>query len=123
MQGLTKQEMFDRAVRGLRGQGWQQAIKINCHGDSNCVYYDEETGRRCAWGHVDPEGTRYIGNVNVWSLYRGGVGLAKLLDEEGVSFASSLQDAHDAGGLSLSPEDLEQRLRDLGTRYNLTWPE
>ena len=53
----SHQEMFDRAVRGLASQGFQQALEGNA-----CVYdmpMSDGPIRHCAWGWVDTE----LGNV------------------------------------------------------------
>jgi hypothetical protein len=117
---LTKQEMFDRAVRGLRAQNWQRCVTIDESGTIRCVYYDPETGFRCAWGHVDPEGTKW-NRGNVFGLRQDGVGLAAQLDHDTLPFAEQLQEAHDFIDEELPP--MEQRFRLIAEQHGLTWPE
>lgn len=110
----TYQEMFDRAYRGLAAQGFHQAATMI----GSCVYYDPMTGRRCAWGHVDPVGTQNVGSVTLRALHQLGLGLARELNEREILFAQDLQAAHDLarGG----PGDMRRRLADVASKYGLT---
>lgn len=126
---LTIQEMFDRAWNGLKAQGFQRAYLLG----AGCSYFDD-SGRRCAWGHVDPEGTRFAMNASVNTLKLRGIGLAvqlEGLDPKGdgcfdalagspLAFASDLQNAHDQAE---EPMLMERNLRGLAERYRLTVPE
>jgi hypothetical protein len=126
---MTKQEMFDRAWNGLKGQGFTQ-----CHSDRipalkgrmdvpGCLYDDGE-GHRCAWGWVDPDGTslatrgEYLSG-GVDRLQRKGIGLAAHLSLKDLSFAQALQAAHDN---CYTPEDTEQALRRVAKEWGLTVP-
>lgn len=51
---ITIQEMFDRAWKGLEGQGWAKCM----YADGTGCSYDGIDGKKCAWGWVDPEGTK-----------------------------------------------------------------
>ena len=112
---ISKQEMFDRAVSGLRSQGFER-----CQVNGESVYGDSE-GRHCAWGWVDPvvstkpEYCRYF----VTGLMTDGVGLAASQDLTGIAFATQLQWCHDD---SRTPSTMERRLRQLGEREELVWP-
>lgn len=109
---LTMQEMFNRAVIGLRSQGFEK-----CGDDSGCMYSDGE-GKRCAWGWVDTSlGQDVVGGVDC--LRSGGVGLASTLSADEMTFARALQDAHDTSRDCFMEEDL----RGLGSRFGLTFPE
>jgi hypothetical protein len=125
---LTRQEMFDRAWTGLKGQGFiicdsnniPALKKMNIPG---CLYDDGE-GHRCAWGWVDPEGTSLatrgsylFGGVDV--LMRKGIGLAAQLNLKDLSFAQALQGAHDG---AYTPEDMEASLRRVAREWGLTIP-
>ncbi len=100
---LSKQEMFTRAVTGLRSQGFNR-----CQVNGDSVYGDDQ-GRHCAWGWIDPiasskpEYSRYF----VSGLMTDGV-------------ATQLQWCHDD---SRSPSTMERRLRQLGEREGLSWPQ
>lgn len=95
---LTKQEMFDRAWKGLKAQGWAKAYDVE---RGVCTYLTED-GKRCAWGHVDPDGTKeQVGTVADLNLNR--VGLAAYLYPEDVApngFACQLQRCHDRPALN-----------------------
>lgn len=113
----TRQEMFDRAVRGLRAQGWRQAIGA----DGACRYRTtDRDGKvlRCAWGHVDTSLSDYEGSLT--SLRNCGYGIAGRLDEHDASWAQSLQMVHDRAD---SPAKMEAAFRQFGLQYGLAWPE
>lgn len=119
---MTNQEMFDKAVRGLRSQGFTQCTLLNENGMNRCMYADNN-GKHCAWGWVD-EATWHP-DVNkpavIFSdLRRLGVGLAARLPEAQHSFARDLQSAHDGNNKS---HGMEAALRELAVRYHLTFPE
>lgn len=117
----TIQEMFDKAVRGLAAQEWRRSTTWE-GGTEVCVYL-ASNGDRCAWGHVDPEGTEG-GDGNVYSLKRWGRGLAAILDSEGLGFAKQLQMAHDRGQhCDTSPLGVRNAFMALGQKCDLVWPE
>lgn len=136
---MTEQEMFTKAVVGLRAQGWARAVVHQPTGEVSCVYHDKATGRRCAWGHVDPEGTQDlstdfngpdlvqlvfsksvpIGYTNVTRLHAEKRGVAGTLTMSEVQFARNLQSCHDGA----VDGQLEERFREFGKTYALTWPE
>lgn len=113
MKPPTRQEMLDKAVTGLRKQGFQRSVKFA--GSDVCVY-DDGLGNKCAWGHVDPVLTRKD-TGGVLTLTRG---LAPTLPLEDLKFARALQKAHDDG---FEPDLMLENLRLLATEYNLTFPE
>lgn len=110
---MTNQEIFDKAVLGLRSQEFQC-----CERNGVCIY-DDGQGRRCAWGHVD-ESLTHLSRGTVCELHAAGVGVAATLTTEQVDFGMALQIAHDR---SQNPTEMEERLRALATQYNLTFPE
>lgn len=111
MAKLTKQEMFDRAYRGLASQGWKRAFNTG-----GCRYATGD-GRRCAWGWVDLDlGERDYGDVD--RLHRHQIGLASSLDHDDVVFANQLQTAHDGS----TDAGLQDSMHDLARRYHLTIP-
>ncbi len=113
---ITRQEMFDRAVRGLRSQGFERAAVSSGMG-TRCVY-QTKSGHRCAWGWVDRSLTNESGRVDTLHIRK--VGLAATLEEWDVSWALSLQEAHD---VSKSPADMERTLRNFAITYELVFPE
>lgn len=122
----SAQEMFDRAVRGLRTQGFKRAAADDSdpEHDATCHYeFKDPQGRvlRCAWGHVDHS---IYGGVegSVDTLRSTCHGLAAFLrvDDGSLEFARGLQAAHDNHP---DPSAMEAALRDLGRRSGLSWPE
>ena len=116
----SRQEMFERAVRGLAGQGWKRAV-IDDVRSLGCMYLTDD-GRRCAWGHVDPNGTvgptgRVYGG-SIRTLTHVGHGLAPRLSEEDLDFALLLQGTHDHA----TNETLRSCFVRFGKYHNLTWP-
>lgn len=113
---LTRQEMFDRAVRGLRSQGYRQ-----CRSDvGGCAYTSEDGTEHCAWGWVDTSLERHT-NIYVSRLAEENVGVARQLQSDAdIAWARALQECHD---LASTPERMENKLRDFAACYSLTWPE
>lgn len=111
----SRQEMFDRAFRGLRAQGFERCA-ANHYG---CLYEDLNTGRRCAWGHVDASLTG-ADSGSVWHLRREKIGLAARIPLNDVDFAMALQRAHDN---AMGPGNMEELLRNVAERFGLTVPD
>lgn len=124
------QEMFNRAWNGLKGQNWQTCLFKSGDGCS----YDGHNGMKCAWGWVDPEGTKDYLNPEtgamkqvtgtVRSLRNDAIGLAALLNDEQIEFAVDLQIAHDRSVDIYGKYDdsMESRMRKVAKKYNLTIP-
>jgi hypothetical protein len=106
---ITKQEMFDRAVRGLASQGWERCVFKNA-----CVFTDDK-GKRCAWGWVDTSLGSSI-NGNVRALWEHGIGIAAQLNDSDLEFALALQEAHDRS------YDMDKAFRHFGKHWGLEWP-
>lgn len=117
----SRQEMFNRAVIGIRSQGWER-----CMDDGQCVYANDK-GQHCAWGWVDQSLSDVRGSVG--TLRSMGVGLAALLSLEDVDWANRLQDVHDRAAPSLAAFQrsgllsMEGRFREFGKENGLIWPE
>jgi hypothetical protein len=112
---LTKQEAFDRMVRGLRDQGWRKST----FPDGRCAYRGEG-GLKCAIGHLIPD-EKYTSNMdNAWSPY-GVLCEVKISveDQRPWSFLSDCQNAHDDAHNRL---DMHQRLQAVAAEYSLTFP-
>ena len=97
---LTKQEILDRAVDGLRNQNWEPA-----YSGGNCQYLTT-SGHRCAWGHVDT-------SLTVESCAASYTPLFDTICDD-TEFADSLQAAHD------SAADPQVR---AAARYNFKYGE
>lgn len=114
----TRQEMFNRAWKGLKAQGFERALTD----DDRCVYLTAD-GKRCAWGHVDPEGTTredVPNGASVYKLNHKGLGLAACLFNGDLEWADRLQRVHDAGN---TPEAMRASLVEFADRHGLTIPE
>lgn len=113
---MTKQEMFDAAVRGLSSQAWQTSY-VEGYG---CAYLGDN-GRRCAWGWVDPSLTDEEGGVARLRAMR--IGIAATLNEDQLEFASLLQLCHDEQHMV---PDAQQQMLDsfiaIGQNHDLIWP-
>lgn len=112
-----KQKWFNKAYKGLKKQGFKQAINA----DGNCMY-SLANGRRCAIGQLVPNGTR---GVRGWSgscyferetLEACGIPISKDRD-----FFSNLQAAHDASD-SDKPEGMKVHLAAFARARGLTVP-
>lgn len=108
---LTKQEMFNRAYRGLASQGFERCT--SGEGKHGCLYVDDN-GRHCAWGWVDTSLTKevsgYIGSIG---------GIAATLGQKNKYFAARLQQAHDN---AVTPEGVKNRLKQLAKEFDLKVP-
>lgn len=106
---MTKQKMFDMAWTGLKGQGFERAMK-----DTSCQYRAPD-GKRCAIGHCIPD-TDYdpkFEGKGAWAVAPE-LGWGELRD-----FAEILQSCHDR---SESPASVEAALRSFATSHSLTIP-
>lgn len=115
----SRQEMFDRAVRGLHSQDWIPSIIAGY-----CAYLDPDTGRRCAWGWVDQSiPSDVMGTVG--DLMDDGIGIAGMAGFYEVwRFAQDLQRAHDRTSAANEYKGkLWKSMRDFGQEYGLSWPE
>lgn len=124
---ITKQEMFNRAVRGLASQGWLPSVDFKQMG--GCAYMSDDGTRRCAWGWVDPDEpllNKYAKSVE--RAREDKIGLAAELSDEDLEFAKQLQNAHDQvawNGLDEAgtARKMPGMFAVLAQEYGLTWPE
>ncbi len=119
---MTKQEILDKAVRGLRSQNWQPAYE-----NGSCMY-QTYSGLRCAWGHV--------GTTLTWENCKASnTRLFSDICDDG-DFANDLQLAHDySADAHLDPtrrraekynyqyQDMENNFRKFAAFHGLTFPE
>lgn len=115
VRALTKQDLFNRAVRGLASQGWQRAAHDV---DGPCYYASESTALRCAWGHCDPSITpKDIGTI--YMLRHLERGLARWLTTAGYDFAGDLQRTHDMH----RDQFMKYYFSAIAAEHKLVWPE
>lgn len=112
---LTKQEMFNRAVVGLRSQGFERCV--NAYSEP---LYCDSSGKHCAVGWID---TDLRADQSTWfvddlAIETKGVLSHMTIDE--LEFARQLQWCHDE---ATTPAIMERRLKRLGERLKLTWPQ
>jgi hypothetical protein len=137
---LTKQEIFDKAVNGLAGQGFIRSRQTEDDeevGESRtkCLYRGLG-GTKCAVGHLIPDDVyeEWFNSYGVNSL-PSNVLLAAGLAESSLPgdfesyrgvlvperyFIGNLQLAHDE---SETPAEMKSRLLSLGVKYSLVIPE
>ena len=118
MAKLTKQEMFDRAYRGLAKQRWRQCLSES---DSEECRYNGPSGMHCAWGHVDTRIPSSREGVGVYRLARLKVGLAAqlLTDDDLMAFAEQIQYAHDGNP---EPRVMREEFKGLAKEHGLKIP-
>ena len=109
---LTRQEIFDKAWTGLKGQGFVQSLE--CGG---CMYRGDN-GLRCAIGHIIPDSRYDEGLEGLWAGHPKVRRAASIHIRSG-TFASILQDCHDHYP---TPANMERALRDFARDHNLTIP-
>lgn len=110
---MTKQEMFDKAVRGLASQGWKRCRNPIV---DQCVYSNDQ-GMHCAWGWVDESLKGELGGI--MELRNEEIGLASSMDDDLAYFAVSMQKGHDNG---FRPYSMLLRFRSICDENHLIWP-
>lgn len=110
---MDRQEMFDRAVKGLASQGWERSLGAG----GKCSYRGVD-GRRCAVGWLlddeDVDGFAQVPYGGLPSHVR-----SKLGGDTHYCFVGHLQNAHDYGK---TPIDMRCNLRNLAEWYGLALP-
>ena len=112
---MNRQEIFNKVARALKKQGSQAY-------ENGCVYLTQD-GRRCAVGHLIPDGhpgLQVEGSLNgLLDIYPDLREILEIEDEEDdLAFLSSLQEAHDdSSGTFL--EEWVPRMRGIAERYDL----
>jgi len=125
---MTKQQMFERSVRGLAAQNWARAMLGGA-----CVYRTPG-GLGCALGvlmsrreAVACDAARWLCDARWPTARYGPVSTAVASDSGLVGLAVSLQAAHDACGTGsddmLTRLQLRRALARVGEAWSLEWPE
>lgn len=116
---LSNQEAFERAITGVLAQN-----AYSYHPATGCVYYDADTGNRCAIGHCLTEET-----AQAWQ-FEHKLGFMIFADEdlvaeaglnpEELEFYDALQILHDSrSDEPFNREDFIARSRKFATDRNL----
>lgn len=114
---MERQEAFEKAVRGLAGQGWERSVTTQEGPYTQCCYRGDG-GRKCAIGHLIPDedySPRMEGGAITWPQVLETCGLSSA--DRG--FAVDMQIAHDRAE---SPEGMLRNYREFAEQYDLTWP-
>lgn len=119
---LTNQQIFDKALFGIRGQGYKKSAK----GDA-CLYRSvQEDGSTlaCAVGHCIPDDVAALWDADgsdssIGSIYRKyGEHFSKFFSEDSLPLLCQLQTAHDT---ILSPESFEIEMMDIAEAFGLVY--
>lgn len=128
-----KQETFNRAVRGLCAQGWQQAVESDTATCTWLIKAPDGRQLRCAIGHLvvideslspwgdvdmllgDPE--EYF-DPEIYPLYEAA---AEVDRDEVAEWLTAMQTAHD--NTMVGMQVMKDRFLSLGLQHGLTWPE
>lgn len=115
---LSKQEIFNKAYRGLESQGFQRSARRD-----RCLYRGPD-GLKCAVGWLIPdekyEGRieMYVLNINELEFMEYLTPILGPLTPEDVIFLRHLQSAHDQP----APDDMKYALHRFASTHNLTIP-
>jgi len=120
---MTKQQMFERSVRGLAAQNWTRAML-----GGECVYRTPG-GLGCALGVLMSRREAAACDAARWRARRDrphGVTYGPVSTEVAsgsglLGLAVSLQAAHDT--CDTGPDDLRRALARVGEACGLAWPE
>ena len=117
---MTRQEMFDKAYRGLAAQSFRPSKKEGPSGD--CVYRGPN-GMKCAVGFLidDETALRMEGYGQIKNCFE--CEIAMPFDRKDVEFLSSLQDAHDRSRFPSKHDSMKKMLEKVAVDFNLTVPE
>lgn len=118
MTQLTNQEIFDKALSGIRGQNYQVSKK----GDV-CAYRGHD-GLKCAVGHcIDDETAKVWDNLEFDTsidsiLIRDAKTFSDYFTSEQIEFLKALQMAHDT---IYTPTCLEDEMQEIADKYDLVY--
>jgi hypothetical protein len=103
----TKQELFDKMVRGLHVQDWERSMREGSV--YHCAYLGAG-GRKCAIGHLLSEVEAIQESQTVSDLCP---------DHPYIEFLVTCQRAHD---LSVKPDEMWERFKRIAKEHSLTFP-
>jgi hypothetical protein len=109
--------MFDKCVRGLASQGWEQCVARDDiqNGLLRCSYSDGE-GRHCAWGWIDTD-LKAEDSRSIYGLWSDKIGVAGELDN--ITFAEEMQKIHDRNG---DPDEMKRAFIRMSKDVGYIWP-
>ena len=115
METLTNQTAFNKVVKHMLAQGEKAYSDVQ----KICVYWDEDTGKKCAIGCLltNKECTEIEGYGDVMGLMDGEV-LPERLQDLTPELLMDLQDVHD----NKAPTDWLKELAKVAVKYNLSMP-
>lgn len=127
---MKMQEAFDRMVRGLAGQGWEQSLHSRwkaTDGTPMCAYRSPN-GHRCAVGHLlTDEEAAYADRDGIGCAPLGVAGFsyrdaapAWLRDPAMLNMLAVAQNCHDGARI---PHRMRAGFVALAERFDLVWPE
>ena len=130
---MTRQEIFDTALNGIRKQG-EPAFYNN-----GCVYYDTTNGNKCAAGQLLSDKAAHelsLTEMGTWfdHIDKGTYYRIKrmdipdyLIDEDNREFIQDIQACHDLSVNAFYPEtfmaEFEEMMASLAERYGLVYTE
>lgn len=114
---LDMQEIFNKAYRGLRAQGFERSIgaDIACNGAAlpRCLYNGPD-GKHCAIGWVWSIDPKYE-NRSVWQL--------PMVDDGLIGFLIKLQKAHDGDpDEKYTNQEMKKALEQVASEYQIQIP-
>lgn len=112
---LTHQEAFNKAVRGMRDQGWKKAAMGGDWTGGTCKYRTN-SGLKCAVGHIIPD-DRYSPKMEGQEAVRA-MAMANVTVDTYVSL-NKLQDCHDG---ALDRLHMHGKFRAYAARWGLEFP-
>lgn len=126
---MTKQELFNQAIKGLAAQGFQRAMGLR----GVCEYRAPE-GRKCFVGQLIPD-DKYTPAMDQGEEYSSGVGVDALLERFPFLEPALLADDEEDGDASrwlflaqrvhdahANPADMRDGYREFAAAHNLTLP-
>lgn len=122
---LTNQEIFDKALFGIRSQNYTLSMKTG----GTCAYRGKN-GNKCAIGHcITDQHAASWDNLSTGdypsSSIRDVFWLKKneyslFFEDSQIDFLASLQDIHD---LIIDKDDFEKKMQNLASEYQLNYTE
>ncbi len=122
MAQLTNQQVFDKALFGIRSQNYQMSTN-----GGGCTYRGtaaDGSTLKCAVGHCIPDDVAHLwdaegSNPSIGTIYRKyGEHFSKFFSEDSLPLLCQLQTTHDT---ILSPESFEIGMMDIAKVFGLVY--